>query len=251
MVRVLYVDMSTLGLHDDHMRGLLETFKDPGTEVKVVHIQDDDIVSATLPSTPYYYRSVFQEINKGAEEGFDAAIIGCCADPGLKPARNMTKMPVFGPFLTGLHMATLLGKRVGVLCPAKDGKRQRPFSWHEDSLLTYGFQPNIVKFRAVDLERPDEAAARRLASEGRLDELSDMVLSSHRKSIEGEGLRQARLAVEDGADVLFFACTLWGGLVDPIAEKLGVPVVDPVYSAIKLAEAAARANKPARGRTPG
>ena len=248
MARILYVDMSTLGLHDAHFRALLDQCKDASSQVEVVHIQDDELVSATLPAEPYYYRSLFKTIKWGEDQGYDAAIIGCCADPGLKEARNMTRMPVVGPFMAGMHLATMLGRRVGVLCPAKNGKRQRPFSWHEDNLLGYGFQAHLAKFRAVNLDRPDQAVIERLAAEGRLAELGDLVLSAHRRSIMGEALAQARSAVAEGADVLFFACTLWGGMVDPIAAELGVPVVDPIFAVLKLAEIMAGPGRVARGR---
>lgn len=238
--------MATLGLHDAHMRKLLASFKAPETELEVVHIEDEEIVSATLPATPYYYRSLFKHIHAGEEQGFDAAIIGCCGDPGLKPARNMARIPVLGAFQASLHLATMLGKRVGVLCPAKDGRRQRPFSWHEDSLLTYGFQHHVAKFRAVNLERPDQNMVEKMVAENRLADLSTLIIAAHRRSIEGEALKQARLAIEDGADVILLACTLWGGMADPLARELGVPVVDPVYAVLKMAEATATAARAAR-----
>jgi len=41
----------------------------------------------------------------------------------------------------------------------------------------------------------------------------------------------------DGAEVIVLGCTVMGPIADALAERLGVPVIEPGTAALKLAEA--------------
>ncbi len=50
--------------------------------------------------------------------------------------------------------------------------------------------------------------------------------------------REARHAVEEeGADVIVLGCTVMGPIADALANRLGIPVIEPGTAALKLAEA--------------
>ena len=47
----------------------------------------------------------------------------------------------------------------------------------------------------------------------------------------------AEQAIEDdGAGVIYCGCTLWTGMLDPLAKELGVPVLDAGIGALRVAE---------------
>ena len=57
------------------------------------------------------------------------------------------------------------------------------------------------------------------------------------------GIKQAKKAVSEGAEVVYFACTIWGGMLKPISDALEVPVIDPVISMLKTSEMVLKSKK--------
>jgi allantoin racemase len=53
------------------------------------------------------------EIRKN--NSYDAVIIGCAGDPGLKPARELLNIPVIGPAESSYHFACMLSDRFSIL----------------------------------------------------------------------------------------------------------------------------------------
>ncbi len=77
---------------------------------------------------------------------------------------------------------------------------------------------------------------------GDLESLHRQMVEIYRASILDAGIIQAQCAAtEDRAEVLFFACTLWAGLLGPVAEAVDMPVLDPVVTLLKATEAAVSA----------
>lgn len=240
-VDILYIDLSTLGLWDEHFRSLLTTHKGARTRVVVRHLESEQVpVSPLLPARPYYYGDLFRAIARAEDDGYDAVIIGCAADPGIRTARQMARIPVIAPLTAALHVSGLLGRRLAVLCPAHQGKRDRPLEWHEETIRMLGFDTGRVIFRLVEVEKPRPEEVKRYLDRSAIIELKEEILERYRQSILNSGVTQARLAVEeDRADVVFFACTLWGGLLEPVLEAVPVPVLDPVITSLKAAECGA------------
>ncbi len=240
-MNLLYVDFSGLGLWDQRFMDLLERAASPGTRLQVRHLEGDGLGrSPFLSERPEeYYGALLRAVREAEEGGFDAVMLGCASEPGLRAAVNAARIPVVGPFGAALHISGLLGRRLGVLCPAEGGRRKRPLVWHEHTVRLYGMAESQVAFRLVDVRKPDSAFVERCVRTGALEELREEILARYRDSILGNGVKEAYRAVaEDRAEVLFFACTLWGGLLAPIAETVDVPVLDPVVTLLKATEAA-------------
>jgi Asp/Glu/hydantoin racemase len=63
-------------------------------------------------------------------------------------------------------------------------------------------------------------------------------------SIAGPAGDAAELAWrEHDVTVLFFACTLWSGLLDPIRDRVPIPVLDPLIAPVRYAELLAAAGR--------
>jgi allantoin racemase len=148
--------------------------------------------------------------------GFDAVIIGCYSDPGLDALREMLSIPVIGPGAASLHLAAQLGTRISVLTPTGRG-----YGLIAARLRGLGIAPLLASVRGIGL--------------------SVMDLAKQKPGALDKAAHAARVAVEqDGADVLVLGCMSMAflpGVSAALAERVGVPVVNPVIAALKTAEA--------------
>jgi allantoin racemase len=243
-MRILYLDPGT-GLYDKHFARLTASLVGFGVAVEVRHLGGlpEDLRDAFLPARRFFYSELLREVHRAEEEGFGAVIIGCSADPGLREAIHMARIPVMAPLKAGLHMALLLGRNVAVISPGHDGTPRRPFSWHRESARLYGLEFCVVAWRRARVPLPCEAEIRRRLCKDP-DGLAQEVLAAFRASVTQDLLVQSRAAVEeDGAGAIYCGCTLWGGALAPLAEAVTVPVIDPVIASLALAEAAARSQR--------
>jgi len=196
--------------------GLLRSWAFPGTEVDIVCASEGP---ASIESMYEEYLSIpaaMKLIYEAQQQGYDAAILGCAGDPGLDAAREITDtMLVVGPGQTSMQVAAMLGHRFSILTI-------------EDSLiassyeLAYkaGVQPKLASVVAVHVPVL-ELAVDRDASLAKI-------------------IAAGRVAVErDRADVLVLGCMSMGFLdvASEIEAALGVPVVNPSLTALKIAEA--------------
>jgi len=238
-MRILYVNPITTDVCDDDVQKILDAHKEVDTEADVIHLEPKagELSTPFLPPIPDFYSDLFDAIKKGERDGYDGIIIGCAADPGHREANYMSSIPVLGPFQTGLNLACLLGHRIGLLVPSHDVEERSAIAWHEESIRRYGIPRDRIVFRAVQVGHPPQDIMKRYLAEKRWAELKEEVVSRFSDSVTKDGIIQAKKAVEeDHVNVLFFSCTLWGGLLSPIAQAVDVPVLDPVITALKSAE---------------
>jgi allantoin racemase len=80
---------------------------------------DTEIVVTNTRNCPenidYYYNKhivelvVMEDVMRAEEEGYDAVIVGCCYDPGVRVARELVDIPVIGPLEATMMMAPYYG----------------------------------------------------------------------------------------------------------------------------------------------
>jgi allantoin racemase len=151
---------------------------------------------------------------KAAEkEGFDAAIVGCFYDPGLKEAREVTEhMPVVFPEETCGYLAATMGNRFSILV----GRRK----WvpaMRDNLERYGLAGRLASFKTLDM--------------GVLDFQQDPRETYKRMFKLGREALEA-----DGAEVLILGCTIEFGFAEKLQQELAAPVLDATVTPFKYAE---------------
>ena len=156
---------------------------------------------------------VLEEIRRGEQEGVDAYIIACFGDPGLMAARELTRAPVIGIAEAAFHLATLISTRFSIVTTLG-----RTGIIAEHLLQSYGFAHHCRKVRAaeipvLDLEDDGACALGRIIDECR------------------------RAKAEDGIGAIVLGCGGMAGLTGEIREAVGLPVVEGVTAAVKLAEA--------------
>ncbi|HUQ79205.1 MAG TPA: aspartate/glutamate racemase family protein [Patescibacteria group bacterium] len=162
-----------------------------------------------------------RKVADAAADGVDAAVIDCFGDPGLDAARELVRIPVVGAGQASLHVASMLGFRFSIVTTL-----QRVFHLNAHEVERYGLSSQLASFRAVD--------------EAVLD------LDRDKERLVGMLTDQATAAVrEDGAHVIVFGCTGMSDVAVGVRSGLesrgiSVPVVEPMSSAVRLAEALVR-----------
>lgn len=179
---------------------------------------ESQFFGSDVPNLEYEFYSriathnIIQIVTKAEQDGFDAVVIGCFADPGLKEARELVKIPVIGVAEASLHLACVLSAGgFSVLVP-----RRKHIPKFTDNAKLYGIESRISSWRSLDLS---------------VSELWN------REKTEEAILREARAAIEvDRAEAICLGCTAMVGQAARIQDQLGVPVLDPVAIGLKTAE---------------
>jgi len=153
------------------------------------------------------------EIRKGEAQGVDAYVIACFDDPGLHAAREIAKGPVLGICQAAVQVAMTISRRFSIITTLP---RSVPII--EDLVSDYGADRHCRKVRAINLpvlglEEDPEEAERLLINEIEIAKR------------------------EDRAEAIILGCAGMTSLCDRLRDVTGVPVIDGVAAAVKLAEA--------------
>ena len=156
---------------------------------------------------------VIDEVQKGDAEACDAYIIACYGDPGLHAAREVTEHPVIGIAEASLYTASILAARFSIVTVIPRIK-----TLLEEMVAGYGFEHKVVSVRTtplyvLDIEKDPPRALETLRAE-------------------------ARAAMEDDdAEAILLGCAGFAEFADALEAELGIPVLDGVVCAVKMAEA--------------
>ena len=182
----------------------------PGTEIVAVNPVDGPVSIEGPFDEAWCLPGLLGEIRRHPEA--DAVVVACFDDPGLAAARAFAKGPVIGICEAAMHMAALIAERFAVVTtlavsvPAIERNAQ-----------AYGMagrcSVRAAEVPVLALEEPGGAAARR---------------------VRGEVLRAV---AEDRAEAVLLGCAGMADLARWLASEAGVPVIDGVAAAVKLAEA--------------
>lgn len=156
---------------------------------------------------------VLDEIRAGDLEGVDAYIIACFGDPGLNAARELTRAPVIGIAEAAFHAATLISTRFSVVTTLP-----RTTIIAEHLLDSYGMASRCRRVRAADIPVLELEANPDLALERIIEEC-------------------LKAKQEDGIGAIVLGCGGMADLTPQISAAVGLPVVEGVTAAVKLAEA--------------
>ncbi|MFF0158482.1 aspartate/glutamate racemase family protein [Streptomyces sp. NPDC005263] len=149
---------------------------------------------------------------------YDAVVMAGFGEHGREGVRELVDVPVVDITEAAAHLACLLGRRYGVVTTL-----ERSCGQIEDSLELAGVGRNCAAVVGTGLSVLDLGDA---AGDGR----------GERAGTEAAFLTAAEQACRAGAEVLVLGCAGMTGLERTVGEKLGIPVVDGVAAAVKLAE---------------
>ncbi len=152
---------------------------------------------------------------KAETEEYDAYVVASFADPGLDALRELVEKPVVGIAEAALHFSAFLGYKFAVI--------------NTMPRLRKNFEDSVRRAGAADRLAAIKLPPYRVA--GFLESTADaraMLVETAREAVE-----------EDGAEVIILGGGMLAGYAEFLSAAVGVPVLDGVKCAVKLAEALA------------
>jgi allantoin racemase len=145
VTRICFLNPFGTDQFDEIVRETLLPSLRPETEVEIKHLEH-------CPRNIDYYVpkhlvevEVLRAVREAERDGYDAFVIGCCYDPALTQARELTDMPVVGPLEASVLLARLFGHHFSVVT---DHRKAVPEL--EDRVRIYGVEANCRSVRAID-----------------------------------------------------------------------------------------------------
>jgi allantoin racemase len=156
---------------------------------------------------------VAEQVRAGELAGAQAHIIACFGDPGLHAARELSRGPVIGIAEAAFHAASLLATGFSVVTTLT-----RTCVIAEHLVLQYGFERRCRGIHGTDIA---------------VLELEDPKSDAFARIL---GCAEAAL-VQDRSGAIVLGCAGMADMCRTLQQHLGVPVIDGVAAAVKLAEA--------------
>ena len=215
MIRIHVVNPNSTEAMTKQVARAAEAAKADGTEIDVVTARGTPASIEGYADEAMSVPAMLAAIREAERRGASAHVIACFDDPGLAAAREIASGPVIGICQAAVQVAMTIAARFSVITTLP-----RSVPVIEDLVAHYGAGHRCRRVRSVDLPvlslEADAAAAR-----SRL-------------------LAEARAALsEDGVDAIVLGCAGMAKLCEWLSEEVGVPVIDGVTAAVKLAEALA------------
>ena len=148
-------------------------------------------------------------------DGFDAVIIHCFIDPGLRAARDRVGIPVIGPGEVTLLNGASLSRKIGMVTPSNE-----TVDSHWEQVRSLSLEQRFVGIEAIEgplLPFPQQDARA----------MTEALVVAGRKLIE----KGAELICPSGLAYIPIRVS-----AVEVSRKLGVPVLDPALLSVKTAE---------------
>jgi allantoin racemase len=142
----------------------------------------------------------------------DAVVLAGFGNVGINALKEALAIPVVSISEATMATACLLGHRFSIVTMLRQF-----IPYQEDLVRLYGFEDKCASCRAININVEAAATER----ERTLAELQEEIL---------------RVAKDDGAEVIILGCAGLCGYEDELTEMVGLPVLDPVVVAVKVAE---------------
>ncbi len=187
----------------------------PGTEIVATNPTGTPASIEGFSDEAVSVPPLLAEIRRGADAGADAFVIACFDDPGLNACREVTDRPVVGICEAAMMTASILSARFSVVTTLP-----RAIPIIEDLADHYGMGRRCRRVRSAEIPV--------LALEDEGDAAAEKVRAEVLKAVQ-----------EDGAEAVILGCAGMADLAAALTEEAGVPVIDGVVAATKMAEALA------------
>jgi allantoin racemase len=186
-----------------------------GTEIVAVQPEEGPVSIEGYLDEALALPGLVEVIARGNGAGFAGHVIACFDDTGLDAARSLANVPVVGIGEAAYHMAALVAGRFSVVTTLS-----RSVPALEHNLMRYGLAARCGRVRAAEvpvlaLEDPHSQARDRVSAE--ID----------------------RAIREDRAEAIVLGCAGMADLARSLSAEHGLPVIEGVSAAIRLAESLA------------
>lgn len=213
MRKILWINPIGTAEYDRALQEWIDTAKHHETRVDVVSL------GRGPKHLEYHYYGalilldILHLVKQAEKDGYDAAILGCFYDPGLREAREITDRIVVAALAeSSVLIAATLGHRFSIIV----GRNKFIPKMHEN-VVNYGLKERLASFESLDLGVEDFQREK--------EETEQRLTEAAQRAIQNEL-----------ADVIILGCGLQYGFYQVLQNKLGVPVIDAVIAALKHAE---------------
>jgi allantoin racemase len=214
-MKINFINPFGTPVYNELIRETLIPYARPDTELVVTHTTD------CPENIDYYYNkhlvelAVFEQVMRAEAEGYDAVIVGCCYDPGVRVARELVDIPVIGPLEASMQMAAYYGHDYVVIT---DHHKAVPYL--RDMVMLYGGTQcrdvSCINWWVTDMIRDTAGVAREAQS-------------AVRKVLEASG-----------AEAAILACTIISASTEKWLRDNRAPrdltILNPNTMALKMAE---------------
>jgi allantoin racemase len=212
-MRILWINPLGTDIFDSDIRNVLNQARRADTIVDVVSLPADRPQHLEYHAYEGLVVGDIIRLTRQAAGDYDAVVIGCFYDVGLREAREISgRAIVTAPCQSATAIASNLGNTFSVLVG-----RRKWIPKMRENVHAYGHGHRLVSMRPLDLGVHDFQADHDLT----------------RKRLLAEGCKAIE---EDGAEVIILGCTAEYGFHETMQKELGVPVIDAVIAPFKTAE---------------
>lgn len=217
--RIRFINPFGTTAYDALIHETLSHYGMDGTTLDIAHLD------ACPADIDYFYPKHFAELAiheavlRAQEDGCDAAIVGCCYDPGVLVARELTDMPVIGPMEASLQLLAYHGRSAVIVTD-----HVKACAWMRDNARLYGATDLIAGYDVIDWY------------------VRDMINDTD--AVARDVVRVARDAVaRTGAEAVILNCTIISASYQKYlmngGEPAEVPILNPNLMALMMAETTA------------
>jgi len=211
-MRIMVINPNTSESMTEHIRTELTKIKRGDTELNVVCAEKGPLTIESSYDRSLAVPELLKLVQKANKEKYDGVIINGFGDPGLESAREISDILIMGIEETVLHIASMLGAQFSILTPVRNlipNKYQEVRHYKLEQWLA-SVRTTAMAVTEVDAD-PDKAKSRVMEA--------------------------AKLAVEeDGAEVVIMGCAAMLGYAAEVSQSLGVTVLDPTATTLKITE---------------
>ena len=241
--KILVLNPNGTNIYDQVTLDVAKNSVSSDTSIFVKNLSGSVPKTAFLPATSVLMNQLLTAVVNAEKDGFDAVVIACCSDPGLQDAKELVSIPVTAPMEAAVYTAAPIG-RLGVIAPRIDSGEDENLpsdsNWVRKLIHLYGVDHNFAGVRYAPAPHPPPNVTEKLIKED-LEKLCLLVRDGMSKALDDKGINEAqKSSEEDDAKVLFFACTIWSGLLDKVEKNVSAKILDPVKTAVIFAEMLAK-----------
>ncbi|MEM4177661.1 MAG: aspartate/glutamate racemase family protein [Nitrososphaeria archaeon] len=213
MVKILYLVPGSMEKEEQVRREkIADKFVSSNTVVEVRAVESGPISIESAVEEDIAAGEILKAIVR-FQDNYDVIVLGCAGDPGLRAARELSKIPVVGPAEATIAFSSLIGDRYGIIVPLG-----RDIPTFRVLATKYGFEHRLASI--VPLNIPV------------LDLGKDISLIKT-KLIEACGK-----AKDQGAEVVILGCMSLAFILadDLVKENVQVPILNPAKVSLRVAE---------------
>lgn len=213
MIKVLYLVPGLMDKEEQKRRETIaNTFVSSNAMVEVKAVESGPISIESAVEEDIASGEVLKAIIK-FQEHYDAIVLGCAGDPGLRAARELSKIPVIGPAEASIALSFLIGDRYGIIVPL-----DRDIPTFRALTVKYGFNHRLATI--VPLNVPVLELGKNI----------DLIKTRLKNTCDK--------AVEEGAEVLILGCMSLAFISadELVKDSVRVPILNPAKVGLRVAE---------------